>query len=234
MTFQAADSGFGALWHLLFSPVRFYRARLEAPPRYLAALVPLAAHIVLSSATVLAATRKTQRVTEVAFEQAGLAAPAPAWVGDVIGVVSSITAGCFLFGISALSVVVLDMLLAQSGRGRRLVEFTALAFYSQLPLAAVGLTVVVWWWSPAPLRLPAGITSIELADFLRAYQADSADTPGLSALQLAGYYFWCWLVALQAAALRVVSGFSVGGAWAAGITLAVLFVGIPSVVQQVW
>ena len=234
MTDQAADAGFGALRHLLFSPIRFYRARLEARPRYLVALAPLAAYIVLSSATVLVATRKTQRVTEVAFEQAGFPPLASVWVGEAIGVVSSITAGCFLFGISALSVVVLDMLLAQSGRSRRLVEFTALAFYSQLPLAAVGLAVVVWWWSPAPLRLPAGITSMELADFLRAYQAESADTAGLSTLQLAGSYFWCWLVALQAAALRVVSGFSVGGAWAAGIMLAVLFVGIPSVVQQVW
>ena len=234
MIVQAADADFGALRHLMFSPIRFYRARLEARPRYLGALVPPAAYVVLSSAAVLVVTRKTHGVTAVAFERAGLPPLAPAWVGDAIGVVSSITAVCFLLAMSALAVVFLDMLFAQSGRGRRLFEFTALAYFSQLPVAVAGLMAAVWWWSPAPLTLPAGITSLELVDALRSYQEESADTAVLSTQRLIGSYFWCWLVALQAAALRVVSGFSVGGAWAAGILLGVLFVGIPYAVQQYW
>ena len=36
-----------------------------------------------------------------------------------------------------------------------------------------------------------------------------------------------WLIALHACALRVVSGLTVGGAWAAGIILAILFMGVP-------
>ena len=205
--------------------------------------MPPAAYVVLSSAAVLVVTRKTHGVTAVAFERAGLPPLAPAWVGDAIGVVSSITAVCFLLAMSALAVVFLDMLFAHesyrnpepaSGRGRRLFEFTALAYFSQLPVAVAGLMAAVWWWSPAPLTLPAGITSLELVDALRSYQEESADTAVLSTQRLIGSYFWCWLVALQAAALRVVSGFSVGGAWAAGILLGVLFVGIPYAVQQYW
>ena len=42
MTARQADAGLGRVRHLWFSPVRFFRARLEQPPRYLGALVPLA------------------------------------------------------------------------------------------------------------------------------------------------------------------------------------------------
>ena len=234
MIAQETGAGFVALRHLVFSPIRFYRARLEAKPRYLAALVPLGAYVALSSATAFLTARRSQRVAAVAFEQAGLPPLGPAWLGEAVAVVSSVTAGCFLFAMGALAVVVLDTLFVQSGRSRRLVEFTALAFYSQIPLAAAALALVVWWWSPPPLSLPAGITSLELGDVLRSYQEESANAAGLSTLRLAGSYSWCWLVALQAVALRVASGFSVGGTWVAGILLAALFVGIPYAAQWYW
>ena len=88
--------------------------------------------------------------------------------------------------------------------------------------------------APEPLRLPPGVTSVELLDVLRAYQENSANAPLLSTLRLVASYFWCWFVALQAVALRVVAGFTVGGAWAAGGLLAALFVVAPYVVQELW
>ena len=39
-----------------------------------------------------------------------------------------------------------------------------------------------------------------------------------------------WLIALHACALRVVSGLTTGGTWAAGLVLAVLFIGAPAAV----
>lgn len=234
MTARQADAGLGRVRHLWFSPVRFFRARLEQPPRHLGALVPLAAYIALTSAAVLATGGKTRRVTEAAF--AGVEAPLlpPAWVGDAIGVVSSVIAGCSVFALSALAVLALDTLFVQSGRGRRLVEFTALAYWSQLPFTVVWLGILAWWWQPEPLRVPPGVTAVELVDVLSAYQEDSASAPVLSVLRLAASYFWCWLIALQAVALRVVAGFTVGGAWAAGGLLAALFVAAPYVVQELW
>lgn len=234
MSAPQADAGLGRIRHLWFSPVRFFRARLERPPRYLGALAPLAAYIALTSAAVLVAMGKTRRVTEVAFAGVEAAALPPAWVGDAIGVMSSVTAGCSVFVLSALAVLALDMLFVQSGRGRRLVEFTALAYWSQVPFAAVWLAIVAGWWELAPLRLPPGATSVELLEVLQAYQEDSASEPLPSTLRLAASYFWCWLVALQAVALRVVAGFTVGGAWAAGGLLAALFVVAPYVVQELW
>ena len=234
MTGRQAAAGLGRIRHLWFSPVRFFRARLEQPPRYPGALAPLAAYIALTSAAVLVAGGKTRRVAEAAF--AGVEVPPlpPAWVGDAIGVVSSVTAGCFVFALSALAVLALDTLFVQSGRARRLVEFTALAYWCQLPFTAVWLGILAWWWEPEPLRLPPGVTSVELLDVLSAYQENSASAPMLSTLRLVASYFWCWFVALQAVALRVVAGFTVGGAWAAGGLLATLFVVAPYVGQELW
>lgn len=234
MTARQADAGLGRVRHLWFSPVRFFRARLEQPPRYLGALVPLAAYIALTSAAVLVVGGKTRRVTEAAF--AGVEAPLlpPAWVGDAIGVVSSVIAGCSVFALGALAVLALDTLFVQSGRARRLVEFTALAYWSQLPFTAVWLGILAWWWQPEPLRLPPGVTAAEMLEVLSGYQEDSASAPVLSTLRLGASYSWCWLVALQAAALRVVAGFSVGGAWAAGGLLTALFVVAPYLAQELW
>ena len=126
------------------------------------------------------------------------------------------------------------MLFTGSGRTRRLIEFSALAYWTQVPWTAVVAGVVLWGFELAPLRLAAGATPTELADAMRVYQEDSASTAGLSTMRLVGSYFWCWLVALQATALRVVSGFSIGGAWAAGILLAILFVVAPYALPQLW
>ena len=234
MSAPQADADLGRIRHLWFSPVRCFRARLERPPRYLAALAPLAAYIALTSAAVLVVGGKTRRVAEAAFAEMAAPPLPPAWVGDAIGVISSVTAGCAVFALSALAVLTLDTLFVQSGRARRLVEFTALAYWSQLPFTAVWLGILAWWWQPEPLRLPAGVTSVELLDVLSDYQEDSASAPLLSTLRLAASYFWCWLIALQAVALRVTAGFTVGGAWAAGGLLAALFVVAPYLVQELW
>ncbi len=234
MSAPRVEVGLDRVRHLWFSPVRFFRARLEGPPRYLAALVPLAAYTALTSAAVLVVMDKTRRVAEVAF--AGVAAPAlpPAWVGAAIGIISSVTAAFFVFALGALALSALDMFFAQSGRGRRLVEFTALAYWSQVPFTAVWLGIVAGWWEPAPLRLPPGATSVELLEILSAHQEASAGEPLPATLRLVASYFWCWLIALQAVALRVVAGFTVGGAWAAGGLLAAVFVVAPYLVQAMW
>ena len=225
---------FGAPWRLLTSPLRFFRSRLERQPDYLAALAPLAAYTVLASAAALVVARKTRMTTQRALAAAELPGIEPGWAGDVIATVASVTAVGFTFVASALALLALDALFAQSGRARRLVEFTALSYWSQLPLAAAWFGIVAWWWEPLPLRLPPGVTAAELMGALSDYQEAGARTTVLSTLQLAGAYSWCWFVALQATALRAASRFSVRGAWAAGIVLGTLFVALPYVAQRIW
>ena len=234
MSAPQADADLGRIRHLWFSPVRCFRARLERPPRYLAALAPLVAYTALTSVAVLVVMGKSRRVVDVALAGVEAVALPPAWVGDAIGVISSVTAACSVFALSALAALALDALFAQSGRARRLVEFTALAYWTQLPFTVVSLVIVAVWWEPAPLRLPPGATSVELVDVLSAYQEDSEAEPLPSTLRLVASYFWCWFVALQAVALRVTAGFTVGGAWTACGLLAALFVVAPYLVQELW
>lgn len=224
----------GTIGHLLFSPIRFFRARLEGPPGYLAAFVPLAAYAVLVTAAAVATGRKTRLAAAAAIDQAQLPSMGPPWIGDMLAVVSSVTAVGFMFTASALAAVALDMLFAQSGRSRRLIEFAALSYWSQLPFAAAWLGIAVWWWRPEPLSLAPGVTSVELFETLQAYQDQNADTGLLSTLRLVGAYFWCWFVALECAALRAVAGFTAGGAWAAGVLLAMLFVVVPYAAEAFW
>ena len=44
--------------------------------------------------------------------------------------------------------------------------------------------------------------------------------------------FGLWLVGLHAAALRVVSRFTVRGAWTAAVVLTIVFMGVPAVLGR--
>ena len=97
----------------------------------------------------------------------------------------------------------------RGNRDDRLVEFSALAHVTQIPWALATLAVSLWGWDPEPFRVSSATTVAELPDLLRRYQESMAAAPVQSTLRLVGAYFTVWLVALQCAALRVVSGVSV-------------------------
>lgn len=139
-----------------------------------------------------------------------------------------------MFWLSVGVLAALDLLFTGSGRVRRLIECSALAYWSQVPWSLATIGIMLWWFDPAPLRLPPGVGQSELPALVAAYQADLQSTPLMETVGIVGLYFGLWLVVLQAAALRVVSGFSVGGTWASGILMAVLFVGLPYAVQWFW
>ena len=216
------------------SPTRFYRTRANMSPSWLLAFSPVIATTALYVAAAGVLNLKVQPHVEAAMSEMGVdLGQVPTGLIAVVGLMGSAAAYLAMFGAMALVLVVLDLLFAQSGSARRLVEFAGFAFVSQLPLAILGLALAIWV-TPEPLRLPADATLAEFPDIMRKYQATVVGGVRQSVLQMVGVYFGLWMAALQAAALRVVSGFSVGGAWAAGILLAVLFVGIPYAVQQLW
>ena len=139
-----------------------------------------------------------------------------------------------MFWLSAGALVALDLLFTGSGQARRMVECAALAYWSQVPWSLAIVGILLWWFDPEPLRLSPDMNSSELSARIMAYQNDLQSTPLMETVHVVGLYFGMWLVALQATALRVVSGFSVGGAWAAGILLGTLFVAIPYAAQRIW
>ena len=133
------------------------------------------------------------------------------------------------FALMAGGVVVLGALFSQSGRALRLAEFTGLAYVSQIPWAVVTLVLLIWYVEIPTPPLPNAVTVEETRQMV-----ESDVDPGglLSTIDLVQAYSWLWFVALQASALRVVSGFRVFGAWSAGLTLALVFVVVPWVVQR--
>ena len=119
--------------------------------------------------------------------------------------------GFVAFTLHAAAVVVLGMVGTGSGdsvTNARLVGLAGLAYWTQ----------VAW--------------SVPVLAVLLVFSADALGAPGphgtfptlIGSLQ---QLFGLWLVGLHAVALRVVSRFSVGGTWAAGIALGALFVGTP-------
>jgi len=133
------------------------------------------------------------------------------------------------FALSAGTIVLFDILFAQSGRVRRLVEFTGYSYLPTLAWSMVTLAVLLFWWSPAPLRMPSFENMNDVQSMIATDQAGLASTPLQIPLRIVALYFWGWQIAIQAAALRVVSGFTIAGAWAAGIVLSSVFVMLPYV-----
>lgn len=223
-----------SLVHIVDSPLRFFRSRVQMSPNWMLALSPVIAAAVMTVTAAGIINFKVRPHIEAAMSEIGVdVAQVPAGAIAAFGLIAGAVGYLAMFGAMALTVVVLDLLFAQSGRARRLVEFAGFAFVSQLPLAILGLALAVWN-TPEPLRLPADATLAEFPNIIAKYQGRITTDAAQSTLRMIGIYFGLWLAALQATALRVVSGFSVGGAWAAGILLAVLFVVAPYALPQLW
>ena len=219
---------------IIDSPLRFYHARMELQPRWRLAFLPVVASATLQVAAGGILSLRLQPHLNAALAEMGVVAgPLPTGVLAAVTLVAGAAAYMAISGAMVLVMVVLDLLFAQSGRVRRLVECAGYAFISQVPLAAAGLGLAIGV-TPEPLRLPPDATLADFPNIARDYQEGVAGGTVRAVMQMIGVYFGLWLAALQAAALRVVSGFSVGGAWAAGILLAVLFVGIPYAGRQLW
>ena len=195
---------------LAVSPILFYQERVAGPPRWsspVAALVCCGALVAM--AQVLAAARALGDFRT-----------------DVGALLSVLTIGtfAFLFVLQTGAVVCLERLFSSARNGRRLVECSALAYWTQVPVAAFGVGFWALMESGEPV-LPAnagfGWAMMEVG------QAAVFSQPAVLLFEDLATCCSLWVVALQAAALRAVSKFSVGGAAAAGCLLGLLFVALP-------
>jgi hypothetical protein len=149
---------------------------------------------------------------------------------SVLSVVFSLLGTMGFFALSAGLLVLLDVLFAQSGRARRLVEFTAYSYLPGVAWSIVTLAVLTFWWTPAPMRVPSLTNINDMQAMIASHQVQLASTPIQITLRIVASFFWAWQIAIQAAALRVVSRFSIAGAWGVGIVLISVFVVLPRVV----
>lgn len=205
------------------------------PPGWMRAAAPVALQMtLLSVGGSVMYLRGLAGITENLPGGMGPGGPLSPALVVTLAVVSVVAGVAVTFWLAAGAMVALDLLFAGSGQARRLVECAALAYWTQVPWSLATVGILLWWFDPEPLRVSSDMSSSELTARMTAYQNDLQSTPLMATTRVVGMYFGLWLAALQAAALRAVSGFSVGGAWAAGILLALLFVGIPYAAQQLW
>lgn len=200
---------------LAVSPIRYYQERVAGPAQWVSPAAAVACYGAL-----------------VALAQfVALARMVGEWRTDVGVLLSTITAVfvVFFFALQAGTVIFLEWLFSSARSGWRLLECSALAYWTQVPFAAIS----IGFWTvmePGPPVLPAragiGVT-MEVLDGVTE-QLPAA----VHVLQDLAAYYSLWVVALQAAALRAVSEFTVGGAATAGCLLGLVFVVLPWLFQR--
>ena len=195
----------------------------SGPPRLRSAFLP----VVINALFVGGAGMIAQsRVTVLA---PGLPEPiSPPGMPIMLAIPAVVVFGLVGFMVHVVAVVMFDMLTVQSGQWRRLTELSALAYWPQL-LWSVSALAVVWWLYDPPVMVYRG-AGVDMMQAARRYGEQLASEPFQIVMMRTQQMAGLWLIALHACVLRIVSGLNVGGAWAAGIVLAILFLGVPMAV----
>ncbi len=190
-------------------------------------MVVVVLHTLRVSATAVVMGRTAQATVAPALASLAIAAPLPPMVAEGIALVSGVLVSGVALVAAVIAVVTLGQVFAQSNRTQRAVEFTCLAYVTQLPWALVTLVYAVVWFDPAPLSFSPFVTTADIPRVLAQYHAEIASSPVQLTLRLVGVFFRLWFVAFQCAALYVVCNFTVLGAWAAGLSVGSVVVVIP-------
>lgn len=221
---MSAHSCHRSMVHVLSSPVRFFRTRAAEDPSWLLALLPVFFYCLAASAAAVVSVAKGQvLVAPVAGSSDGGVAIFAMAFGAFVTFASTWT----LFALHAGFAVVLDVLWSGSGKARRLVEFTGYAYLPAFLWSVATLVVLVVWWDPEPFRVPSTVPMSDLPRAIIEYQIRLSESPVQIALRTVGLFVGLWLVALQAGALHVISGFSVPGALAAATAMGGILVVAP-------
>ena len=207
----------GGFIRLIDSPIRYMQARAASgPPRLFSALLP----VILYTGLIFVTTLVSQ------FRMF----PMPALTGLFI-LFGAVVMNLLFLSVHAGAVILLDMATVQSRQPRRFLEFCALAYWPQV-LVSIPMLAATWlYFDPPPMMIqPDGDMQAAAAD----YGAEVARMPFSILTGTIGQFADVWLLALHACTLRVVSGFSVRGTWAAGGILVAVFLGGPWFAFQVW
>lgn len=139
-----------------------------------------------------------------------------------------------VFWLSTGSIMALDILFFGSKKERRIIELSALSFWPQAVWGAIGVALAWLFFHPEAPNVNERMTTIQLREAMVEYQAYVESTDFMLTYRLISAFAAAAVVALQCCILRVVSGFTVGGAWAAGSILGLVLVVIPWAFQRFW
>lgn len=207
----------------VWSPVRFFEARLHRPPNWALAFGAPIVCGVLDMAAVLIVAGKNQDALEHILLSAGLTTGAL----GAAKASSVLTAAGYpiYFALAAAVLACLDVLTKDSGRQLRLVEFAGLSFCAFIPSVLFMLGVAVFWTPPVMDTL-TGASFLDVQAVVARYVDAMRASASLSTAAVVYYCCLAWCAALLGVALKVTAGFQ---AKAAAVASALIFTGFSGV-----
>ena len=225
MVANSSQLGGGPI-RLIDSPIRYMRARAAfGPPRLFSAFLPVVINaLALGGTGILSQSRMSVLAPDFAEPVSIPGLPIS------VGILVAIIGGLAIFAVHAGAVIMLDMAVVQSRQARRFVELCALSYWPQL-LVSIPVLAATWWFFDPPPLVYRGAGADVMAAAMN-YADEVARLPFAIIVDTARQFATLWLIALHVCTLRVVSGLTGGGTWAAGIILAILFIGVPWLVGR--
>ena len=226
VAFAAMTTLKGGPVRLIDSPIRYTQARAAfGPPRLFSALSPVVLNAVVVGMTTLVSQSRMSLMAP------GLSEPLTTLVMPVpVVILLSIVMGLLGLAVHAGAVIMFDMATVQSRQPRRFFELCALAYWPQV-LVSIPVLAATWLYFDPPVIVYRGAGADAVAVAMD-YGAEVGRMPFSILVDTVWQFAAVWLLALHACTLRVVSGLTVGATWAAGIGLAVLFIGVPWLAGQ--
>ena len=184
----------GGVWRLADRPIQVMRWWAAGPQRIGWAILPVFLHVTAVGFI---------RLLTLDYQEV-----APSAVVSASVIVITAIGALATFAMHAGALVAIDLVAAvRAGRARRLVELSALVYWTQ----------VVWSVSVLVILFSVG------------------SSPSLSTIINVTRQLWAvWLIGLHATVLHVVSGFTVAGTWASAVALGALFFGLPMLASSLW
>lgn len=202
------------VWGFAVHPAVFFRTRLQKKPNWVLALSAPALCALLQLASALVLSEKAQPVLREFLVQENLAA-ADMHAFSTVAASAGFASYFLNYGMMALAVVCLDVLLKDSGRLPRLAEFTGLSFFLQLPYCVLML-IAAYLWVPDPVLLPTSTSPSEIRLAIQEWRQVMFSWPLFVASRTIAYYLLAWQAILLAICLKIVSGLSTRAVLLAG------------------
>lgn len=210
---------------LFWSPTRFFEARRRRSPAWGLALAAPIACAALQGVAALLFSAKVRPVMEgILADQGPRLAPPPRLL---MAFITALGYPMFL-GVLVLSMLALNVLVRRPGSPKRLTEFTALGFYTQIP-AGLLLIAIAWLWQPDPTTFAVPVSSAELVVIISRYGDILLSEPLPSTGRLVSLYSLIWLASTLTCALKAEVRLSRGGTTVAALTLLTICAGGPLV-----
>jgi hypothetical protein len=209
---------------LYWSPIRFFDANRKQPPSWPHALIAPSICSALLGIAVLTVSRKSGPALAPALAAFEFPISTPA-TKTMFMAISALIYPSFC-GTAGLTLLALHALTGNSTHPILVLKCTALAFYTQLPYGLL-MVIIAWLWTPTPIEVPAGASTVVVLVEIREYQSTVLSEPLLSTGRLLSWYSLAWLIIVLALMLRTIDRLSFGATLTVALTLVSVFAAGP-------